>query len=209
MSTPKPTFFYPNRMGRIVVSAMEEVLGQRGLNAVLDTANLSELIDTLPSDSEDSRFSFSVISHIQSALDELYGQRGGRGLALQIGRACFKYGLREYGSQLDLTEGAFRLLPLSTKLRVGGNSFANLFNKVTDQRVRFEERDGKFYWQIDVCPLCWERHTQQPACQMAVGLLQEALYWVSGGKIFDVEEVSCVACGAESCTILIDQTPMS
>jgi len=40
-------------------------------------------------------------------------------------------------------------------------------------------------------------------------LIQEALYWVSGGKYFQVEEKTCIACGDSACTIVIDQTPMS
>ena len=44
---------------------------------------------------------------------------------------------------------------------------------------------------------------------MAVGLLQEGLYWVSGGKYFNVEETDCIAKGDLACTIMIDKVPMS
>jgi predicted hydrocarbon binding protein len=44
---------------------------------------------------------------------------------------------------------------------------------------------------------------------MAVGLLQESLYWLSGGKIFNVEETHCIARGDKACTIVIDRTPIS
>jgi predicted hydrocarbon binding protein len=44
---------------------------------------------------------------------------------------------------------------------------------------------------------------------LAVGLLQEALYWVSGGKYFHVEEKNCIASGDSTCTIVIEQAPMS
>jgi hypothetical protein len=44
---------------------------------------------------------------------------------------------------------------------------------------------------------------------MAVGVLQEGLYWVSGGKYFLVEEKKCIACGDSTCTIVIERTPMS
>ncbi|MBN1304707.1 MAG: 4-vinyl reductase [Anaerolineales bacterium] len=203
------TKFYPNRMGLIILQAMEEVINRSGVTAVLNTAGLSELIDQYPSNDLKLEFSFDTVSHIQAALDQLYGIPGGRGVALRIGRACFKYGIREFGSLLGLTEMAFRLLPLTTKLRVGGNAFARLFNRYTDQRVRFDEDESVFRWQIDVCPLCWNRQSEQPACQLAVGLLQEALYWVSGGKIFNVEETHCIACGDEACTIIISKNPIS
>ena len=128
---------------------------------------------------------------------------------MRVGRACFKYGLKEYGSMLGLTEIAFRLLPLPTKLHTGAKAFADLFNKHTDQKVNVEEKDNKIFWHIERCPLCWERKAQEPICHLAVGLLQEALYWVSGGKVFDVEETACIARGDAACTIMIDQTPLS
>jgi predicted hydrocarbon binding protein len=196
-------------MGRIILLAMEEVIGREATHSVLKQASLSAYADKLPEPRSDRTFSFETVSRLLESLEQAYGPQGGRGTALRIGRSCFQYGLREYGSLLGITEMAFRLLPLSTKLQVGARSFAELFNKHTDQRVRVEEKAGKLFWHIERCPLCWERHASEPICQMAVGLLQESLYWLSGGKIFNVEEIACIARGDAACTILIDQTPIS
>lgn len=205
----KTDLFYPEKMGRIILMGMEEVMGCNGVNMIIQLASLESLIPR-PHPARTKRiFSFETISLIQGTLEQAYGPRGGRGLALRIGRACFKYGLKEYGSMLGLTEMAFRLLPLSTKLHTGAKSFSDLFNKHTDQRVRIEEREDRIYWHIEQCPLCWQRKTSEPACHMAVGLLQEALYWLSGGKVFNVEETACIACGDPACTIVIDKVPIS
>lgn len=204
----KPALNYPLKMGRIILLGMEEVMGRNGMNAVLRLAALDALIDNYPPARADRTFPFETVTLIQSTLEQAYGPRGGRGLALRIGRACFKYGLKEYGSLLGLTEMAFRMLPLPAKLSRGAKSFAELFNWHTDQRVRLEETDDQIFWHIERCPLCWERKSVDPVCHMAVGLLQESLFWVSGGKIFNVEETSCIACGGEACTIVIDKTPI-
>jgi len=202
-------YFYPGRMGRILLLAMEEVIGKEGVHSVLGlspvTSNMEGYLDTR----SEKTFPFTVMTQLQESLEQLYGPQGGRGTALRIGRACFQYGLREYGSLLGVTETAFRLLPLHTKVRLGAKSFAGLFNKHTDQRVRLEEKDDKLFWHIERCPLCWERKTSSPVCNLAVGLLQEALYWVSGSKIFQIEEIACIARGDPACTILIDPTPLS
>ncbi|MFT3892938.1 MAG: 4-vinyl reductase [Anaerolineales bacterium] len=187
---------------------MDEVIGQMGVNAVLRLASLSSLIDNYPPDNTERNFSFSTVSSLTEMMEQVYGPHGGRGLALRVGRACFNYGVRQYGVQLGLTEMAFRLLPLPAKLNAGSTAFAELFNKFTDQKVRIEQEDGKILWHIERCPLCWERHSSEPVCHLAVGLLQEALYWLSGGKVFNVEEKTCIAAGDETCTIEIDQTPM-
>ena len=200
---------YPPKMGNIILLGTEEVIGKSGLDAVLHLGALEDAAQLARSDSDERTFSFESISRLHQSLEQLYGPRGGRGLALRAGRATFKYGLKEYGSMLGLTEMAFRLLPLSTKLHTGANSFAGLFNKHTDQRVRVEEFDTTILWHIERCPLCWERTSDEPVCHLAVGLLQEALYWLSGGKVFSVEEIACHARGDERCTILIQKTPLT
>lgn len=183
-------------------------MGRTGVNALLNLASLSHLIENYPPDTAEPAFAFQTVGHLTQMLEQLYGPHGGRGLALRIGRACFNYGVRQYGTQLGLTEMAFRLLPLPMKVSAGAKVFAELFNNLTDQRVRVAEEDGKLLWHIDRCPLCWERTAQDPVCHLAVGLLQEALYWLSGGKVFQVEEQTCIAAGDAACTIVINQTPI-
>ena len=207
MTSPE-TFYYPNRMGRIILLSMEEVMGRTGVNAVLKLAALSSLMEAYPDDNTKLAFPFTTLSNITDMLEHAYGPHGGRGLALRVGRASFNYGVRQYGIQLGLTEMAFRLLPLPLKVSAGARVFAELFNNFTDQRVRVEEDNRKLLWHIDRCPLCWERKSQDPVCHLAVGLLQEALCWLSGGKIFNVEEQTCIAAGDATCTIVIDQTPI-
>ena len=201
-------FFYPQKMGRIILLGMEEVMGVHRVDAILRLSPPDNSIQDFLQVNSDHSLSFRSVSLLQSMLEQEYGPRGGRGLALRIGRACFKYGLKEYGSMLGLTEMAFRLLSLPVKLHIGTKTFADLFNKQTDQIVRIEAAEGKLIWRIERCPLCWERHAGEAICHLAVGLLQESLYWLSGGKVFDVEETACIAQGDTACTIVIDQTPL-
>jgi hypothetical protein len=202
-------YFYPNRMGRIIYLAAEEILGHNGVNAVSNLAGLSQYIDDYPLNNQSLGFPFEYTSRLMGALEDFYGPRGGRGVALRIGRACFQHGLREFGPLFGLTDLAFRMLPMTTRLHLGAAAFAEIFNQYSDQRVRLEETDKQLFWHIEHCPLCWQRKSTSPACQMAVGLLQEALYWVSGGKYYSINETLCIANGDSTCTITIEKTPMS
>jgi len=197
-------YYYPNKMGRVILLAMEEILGRTGINAVLNMASLTRLINNYPPNNLDMNFGFKDLGKIQVALEDLYGPRGGRGLALRSGRACLKYGLREFGPLMGLTDLNFRLLPLNEKIHQGMGIFADTFNKYTDQIVRLNEKESRLVWQIERCPICWERKSTDPVCHLAVGTLQEALYWVSGGKHFRVEETACLAMGDPHCSIVID-----
>jgi predicted hydrocarbon binding protein len=202
-------YYYPLKMGRIIFLGMEEVMGRNGVDALLRLASLESFIQEYPPSRTDRAFPFETVSQIQSTLEQAYGPRGGRGLALRIGRACFKYGLKEYGSMLGITEMAFRLLPLPMKMHTGARLFADLFNKYTDQLVSIEEGEASIFWNIERCPLCWERKADEPVCHLAVGVIQESLYWLSGSKIFNVEETACIARGDPACTIVVDKNPLS
>lgn len=206
---PDTAFYYPNRMGRIILESMEEVVGKNGLNHVLNLSGRGDLIGNYPPFDSKLDVSFATIGGLMTQLENAYGPRGGRGLAIRAGRVAFKYGIREFGQQIGLMETTFRLLPLRAKIRMGGQALADLFNQATGQRVSIKEEDGKLLWVIERCPLCWERHTEEAACHLAVGLLQESLYWLSGGKIFNVEETLCIAKGDPTCTIEVGLTPLA
>ena len=84
---PKSGYYYPNKIARIALLALEDVMGKNGVNAILNLANLQHLIDNYPPDNLERQFDFADFSAINGALEEMYGPRGGRGLALRAGEA--------------------------------------------------------------------------------------------------------------------------
>lgn len=198
----------PNKMGRILFLSFEEVLGKTGINAILRLSELTQWVSKYPPNNLDPGVRFEQIGAFHQAMDQMYGPTGGRGLILRAGRACFKYGLHEFGPLLEVTELGFRLLPMSMKLKKGAEAYAKLLNQYTGQQVVVEERSDRFLWHVENCPLCWNRKTDSPCCHLNVGLLQEALYWVSGGKHYLVEEVHCIAAGDPQCSTAIHRQPL-
>ena len=204
----KSGFYYPNKAGRIAFIALEEVMGKNGINAVLNMANLSHFIDNYPPDDLKREFDFSDFGALNQALEDMYGPRGARGLGLRMGRAAFAHVIRDFGSMVGMADLAFKVLPLSTKLKVGVRAMAETFSKISDQTSRAEEDEEKFTYIIERCPVCWGRKTDSPCCHMTVGVLQESLYWVSAGRHFKVEEVACIAQGDPACIIQISREPL-
>ncbi|MEK7683031.1 MAG: 4-vinyl reductase [Chloroflexota bacterium] len=200
--------YYPNNMGRILLLAMEEVLGRSGLNAVLRLAGLDHLIGDYPPNTFDRGFPFEHLGEIHDSLDRLYGAKSGRGLAWRAGRICFKYGMQEFAPNLADGNLAFRLLPLRMKVITGANALTDLFNRHSDQVVHVSEDADRVWWHVERCPVCWGRHTEAPCCHLAVGLIQESLYWVSGGRSFMVEEIHCCGRGDSSCSIQVTREPL-
>jgi predicted hydrocarbon binding protein len=207
-SNEKSGYYYANKFSLIMIEALEEIMGKNGLNAILNLANLPELIDNYPPDNLAKEFDFADVSAINQALEEMYGPRGGRGLALRAGRATFDDALRNFGALAGAGDLAFKVLPLQAKLRIGLPAMARIFTQVSDQHSTVEEFDDHFIYTIHRCPICWNRSdSDKPVCFIAVGLLQEALKWVSGGSEFRVNESKCVAVGEDVCEFVIQKTP--
>lgn len=205
----KSGLYYPNKFGLITLKALEDVMGKNGLNAILHLGGLDHYIDNYPSDNLEKGFDFAELSAIGLALEEMYGPRGGRGLALRAGRATFADGLRSFGALAGAGDLAFKVLPLQAKLRVGLPAVAKIFSQLSDQTSSSEERDNDFVYTIHRCPCCWGRHgVDKPVCFIAVGLLQESLKWVSGGMEFRVNESKCIAQGENVCEFIIQKEPI-
>jgi predicted hydrocarbon binding protein len=206
---PKSGLYYPYKFARISILALKEVMGQNGVNAILNLASLSHLIDDLPPDNLERKFDFADFSAISAALEEMFGPRGGRSLALRGGRATFDDGLKNFGALVGVGDLAFKVLPMQIKLRIGLPAMAKIFSQASDQLSTVEEKSDQFIYTIHRCPVCWGRHTDKPACNYANGLLQASLKWVSGGNEFRVMQSTAKSCGDENCQFIIPKEPIS
>ena len=136
----KTGLYYPNKFGLIIIKSLEEVMGKNGINAILNLGGLNNYIDNYPLDNLDKGFDFAELSGIGVALEEMYGPRGGRGLALRAGRATFSDALKNFGALAGAADLAFVVLPLQSKLRIGLPAFAKIFSQLSDQYSTVEEK---------------------------------------------------------------------
>jgi hypothetical protein len=202
-------YYYPNKFALITLEALEEVMGKNGLNAILNLAKLGHLIDNFPEDNLAKEFDFADYSSINQALEEMYGPRGGRGLALRAGRATFSDALRFFGALAGVGDLAFKVLPLQAKLKIGVPAMAKIFSQMSDQHSTVTEEEDRFLYTIHRCPVCWGRSNEdKPVCFVATGLLQEGLKWVSGGSEFRVNEWKCISMGDDVCEFVIHKQPL-
>jgi len=204
----KSGYFNSNRFARIFLESIQEITGIHGLNAILNYASLTEFVNSLPPDNPENNFDFSDFGAINQALEDIYGVRGGRGLAFRVGRTSFADILRDYGDLAGIGDSAFKVLPLREKMKFGLEAMARLFSDASDQLTSLEEGDHVFRYQVKRCPVCWGRSEEKdPVCFYMSGLLEESLSWVSGGKDFNVQETKCIATGDDICEFVIPKQP--
>lgn len=208
MTIEKSGYCYPNKIARIIMEAFEQIMGKNGLNAILHLADLSHYIDNYPPDNLEKGFDFAELTALLVALEQMYGPRGGRGLAQRAGRAAFAEGLRNFGALAGAGDLAFKVLPLGAKLRIGLPAMAKIFSQLSDQISNVTEQDNHYVYTLERCPMCWNRQSDKPVCFLGKGLLEEGLKWVSGGHEFKVEVETCKAQGDAVGKYVVHKTPL-
>jgi predicted hydrocarbon binding protein len=204
---PEPSgLYYPNRIARSFFLAMEDVMGRHGLSALLSLAGLEHYIDNPPPDTLDQQFDFAFIAAMSQALEEMYGTRGGRGMALRVGRASFARGIKRFGAMKGITDPAFRALPLAHRTELGLRALASIFTNFSDQQSHVEKNEQAYLFEVDVSPMAWGRSADKPVCHALTGIIQECLSWSTNGHVFYVQETSCRATGHEQCIFRINKT---
>ena len=201
-------YAYANKIGRIVFLSLEDVAGADNMRAILSSGRLHNRLESLPPNDFERGFAFDELGRMQRALGELYGPLAGRRLARRMGRVSFRLGVQDLRPVLGIADLVFRILPLRTRLRVGFEVLAQTFERFSDEVVELREDEEYFRWVMTRCGVCWGRRSEGPCCDLMVGLLEEAVHWLSGGAQFFIEESSCIAAGGSTCTILIGKRPI-
>lgn len=205
----KSGYYLPNRLARFTLLALEDMLGKSGMQNLLDIAHLSELNNNFPPANLERAFDFSDYAALNLGLEEMYGERGGRGFALRAGAATFAEALNDFGALAGTGNKAFKVLPLGAKFKIALPAMTKIFNQISDQRTRFEEHEHHYHYIIHRNPVCWGRSGEKkPVCYLQVGLLQEAMKSISGGHEFRVDEAECKAMDADLCRFVLQKEPL-
>lgn len=200
-------FHYPNRFARSFLLAADSVLSGGGV-ALFSMADLDAYAEQLPPDDLKRQFDFVYLSAINQALEEMYGTRGGRGMALRIGRTWFMDGLRDFGLLAGLVDTEFQGLPLSGRAEMALQALASVFNTYSDQYCTVRRDTSHYYFEVEVSPMAWGRHSEKPVCHALVGILQGCLHHASNGYEYHVYEQSCSAARGSRCVFVINRNPI-
>ncbi len=201
--------YYPNRLARSFLLAFEEVLGKNAPEAVANLANLPQYAAHLPPDNLAREFDFAYFAALCDALEEMYGTRGGRGMALSIGRAWFNRDLRDFGILAALSHPNFLALPPDHRVQIGLHALTRVLGTASDQRCTLLTQGETYRWIAHPSPMAWGRVSDKSVCHAFVGMLQGCLHYASGGYEFHVYEQACGAVNSsEKCEFVINRKPI-
>jgi len=195
----KSGLFLPNKIAKVILDSLEESLGKQGLEKILLSANLAELVDVRPADDMERSFDFSDFSMLNAAIEEVYGARGGRAITSRAGKTVFDQVLAHFGAMAGVEDDAFIELPVDVKLRIGLPALAKILSSISDMQTTFDEKDGNNIVTVHNCPVCWGRQTEKPSCNLLAGLLLAGSKWISGGINYTIHQTDAKSCGSENC----------
>src|SRR5262245_57501846 len=101
---------YPNSYGRHFFVAIQEVMGTKGLNALLHRADLLQYINKLPPDNQSRGFDIAHMTALAIGFFLIFGRLGGSGLAKRTGRAFFQRGFPKPKVRPSLESGVRAML---------------------------------------------------------------------------------------------------
>lgn len=197
----------PNANLRILLEAIEEVMGENGAKAVLNAGGLGRFVDNYPPDNTEMEASFADYGAAQQAVEEFYGPRGARAMLIRIGRATFQRTLKERPAILGLAGLALKALPMEGRMKLALDNITKAANKDVNLKAHLREEPDAYYYVNEECPCRWRPKHDNPACFVTVGVLQQAMAWATG-KNFKVEEVTCISNGASACVYRIPKEPI-
>jgi predicted hydrocarbon binding protein len=208
MSQEEYQYFYPNRWPRIILMSTEEIVGVRGVAALLNLAGIPEYIGNYPPDNMKKEFPFEHVGKLQQAFWDMYGNRGARVFATRAGRKTFNDGLESFGKVAAAARAAMKIGSLERRISLGLAFFARFFNAVSDQRVTVDEDEKEWHWNLMRCPMCTGRESDSPVCHLAVGVLRGALEnFADRNTHFRIAPTKCIAMGHEHGVIVIEKQP--
>ncbi|TAK11030.1 MAG: hypothetical protein EPO32_13440 [Anaerolineae bacterium] len=196
--------FVVNALARQALEAIQEVMGENGLNAVLRTAGLDRFIGNFPPDNLEPDVKAVEYARLNAAIEDFYG-RGARGFLQRIGKASFQYGVREQPMLMGLAGIALKALPQRQRMKFVLNSVADALKKsnpAVDAQVG--EEGGRLIYTESSCAICEGRTSAEPVCHLYVGSLAEAIKWATGVE-FKVLETHCKAKGDAFCRFEVQE----
>jgi predicted hydrocarbon binding protein len=187
-----------NALVRQALVSAQEVMGENGLSAVLNSVGLSRFIGNFPPNNTEPGIKTVEYAKFNQAIEAFYG-RGGKGMLRRIGKASFQYGVREQGALMGVAGAALKLMPQKQRIKFVLNAMVNALKKTNDQVVAWvEEIDNKIAYCESTCAICLGRHSIEPICHLYVGSVGEAVRWATDQE-FAILETDCIAKGDKYC----------
>jgi len=200
---------YVNALLLQALNGIEEVLGANGLKAVLQSSGLQRYIGHPPPNDLGQGVLVREYALLNQAVQEFTG-RAGKGMLQRVGRASFRWAIKEQQATMGLAGIALKALPQSLRKRAILLAMRKgLTDTLNYARIKVESEGDALVFIDYTCPICHQRTSKDAVCHIYLGSLGEALAFATGRDFreFEVIETHCKAKGDAYCRFEIRDRP--
>ncbi len=196
---------YPSAGMHVLLHSVEKVTGEKGVNAILRNAGMSQYVGNFPPNEFVYNIPYSDYSAFCRSMEEFYG-RAARAMQMRVGQEMFSYGLNEQPRLLGVAATAMKFMPMQMKMKFVLEKMTRTIRENVGVDCGLRDDGDHYTFVVNMCPYCYNR-TTEIGCNALVGTFTASLRWAAG-KTFPVEEVSCRGKGESTCSFRIGKTPV-
>jgi predicted hydrocarbon binding protein len=197
----------PNANLRLLLVALQDVMGDNGLKAVLKQGGLHRYIDNFPPDDTNRDAKFSEYGQVQQAVENFYGgPRGARAMMRRAGHATFQHTLKSRPAILGMVGVALKALPEGTRMKFILDRIAKASTEEVNLPAHVEDHDDHFLFVSEACACVFRSRDPKlgPCCFVTAGVLEAAVQWATG-KRHVVKEIACLQNGDDACRYRVEK----
>ncbi len=198
----------PSQVIRQVCDSIIDNLGEKSLRLLFAQSGLQRFYSggALPPDDDTPSATVDELSHLFATAFRIFGDRGVKPILLRAGRNSLKH-FRQTNKTLSALAGAaFKVLPTDAKIKLVLARSAKIAEELLHAPHRTFDNDQGFFVEIGGCPYCAGNQAEHGICYFPIGFYGEALRWATGDT-YPVDEIECIAAGAQFCRIRIGRSP--
>ena len=198
----------PSQVLRQVCDSIIDNLGEKSLRLLFAQSGLQRYYSggELPPSDDTPSATVDELSHLFATSFRIFGDRGVKPILLRAGRNSLKH-FRETNKTLSTLAGAaFKLLPTDARIKLVLSRSAKIAEELLHAPHRSYDPPEGFFVEIGSCPYCAGNHAEHGICYFPIGFYGEAMRWATG-ETYPIEEIECIAAGAQFCRIRVGRTP--
>jgi hypothetical protein len=195
----------PNARMRLLLLAIQDVVGRGGLMTVLRQARLQRFTDRTPLYDQHPQINAVEYSAAIQAIEHYYG-RGARGTLIRVGQAFHRQLRAHHAALAQFRRLSGLVLPLRQRQRWALTWLAETL-AAPSGRVEVTPNGGGWLLLDHECDSGFGRRSEAPSCWVTLGAIQEALVLATGHD-HDITEVSCKTTGDPVCRFEIAGLPV-
>jgi predicted hydrocarbon binding protein len=193
----------PNSLMYVSLVTLVDILGQNGLNALLNYGNLNRYRDGFPPNNDKPEIPMAEFICLIRSMIDIFGERGTRTLLHNAGRKSIRVILEKNPALLGLINLGLKALSPKKRAEKALTVATKEGDKIFGIQQKLMVLENGFKTEISDCFWCKGLKTKEPICSGEVGFEAELIKWATGGAVeYDVREVTCIASGDASCTFL-------